>query len=330
MIPRFPENVPYYNKDEFIRHLHKLQPTMTICIAAICEDWDGAFPRIVFCADRLVTALIQYESGQTKITRLTPYCFALSSTNNSQVSDMILENVREKLENETKHLKIKEITEMVKAELINVKNTSIEEDVLAKYNLTAKKVNIDPAEFADRAMNEVSRYRYPLVFECVILGFDSPTEAHLYTIEQDGKYYLWDSPGFAYAGSGGFLAFLQIAKSRHTKQDPVSRTISLVYFAKKVSEMAEGVGKKTTDLFVLYPHWDDPNKMGDPDTALYLLYNPNRQALLSTLDKAFEDIQKFEEQKIEEISHLIDEALTPKEEAKSDDEQAEKKDDEEK
>jgi hypothetical protein len=66
---------------------------VTVGIAAMCDAVPDSWPKIVLCADRLVSAGIQFESGESKIVKIEDFCYAISSSNNTSASDLILEKV---------------------------------------------------------------------------------------------------------------------------------------------------------------------------------------------------------------------------------------------
>src|SRR5919106_6633210 len=106
------KSISVRHKDEFIRRLiYKKQ--VTICIAAICDVESN--PTIVFCADHLVTGdVVQFETTQSKTRELATYCYAMQA-GDALVSDMILENVKEKLSVEdVEDFKLKHVADLIK------------------------------------------------------------------------------------------------------------------------------------------------------------------------------------------------------------------------
>lgn len=84
------------------------------------------------------------------------------------------------------------------------------------------------------------------------------------------------------------------------------RTIPIVYFAKKVSERAQGVGR-LTDLLIFYGRKENDGKES------YKLINmdkglPNNK-IMDLLDKAFDDIEEFKHKSIENMAVEINKMI---------------------
>jgi hypothetical protein len=285
-------------KDQFIRHLQHLKP-VTVNIAAICDlDAQTYYPKIVFSSDRLVSAGVQYEGGEPKIKQLTEYCYVMTSSNDSLTSDLILETIKDKIKSAKNQMRIRDIVELLSEECVNFKRLRIEREVLSKYNLTSTNLNAPSETIINDAMKEVNDYEYPLECDFIVLGFDKETEPHLYKVNQKGDYRLCDSLGFVTSGSGGSLAFLEMTKYSYSRQEGMVTAIPRVYFAKKVSERAEGVGRYT-DLYIMYP------RIADNGKVTYSVYEISATTLMNDLNKTFTEIQDNEGKKLAEISDEI-------------------------
>lgn len=286
--------------------LRRLKP-VTICIAVICDFGSsaGVPPAIVFCADRLVSAGIQFEGGTPKIKMITNYCFAMQSSNDSLTSDLILEKVKAKANTLEKTAKIVEIVEMIRQECFELKKQWVEDNVLLKYNLTFKKLDTKPDAIVKDAINEVRDCHYPCEFSYIVLGLEESKEAHLYVIDQDGQYWLQDSLGFAAIGSGGELAFLEMTKHGYARNFPAVVAIPRVYLAKKVSERAQGVGRYT-DMGILF--------LSDPKSGKFLPASQNLATpeLIRKLDETYNALIANEKAELEKLNQTVYEILVPK------------------
>jgi hypothetical protein len=286
------------------KSLEGLNP-VTVCIAAIC-DLDQPAPAIVLCADRLVSAGIQFESHTSKIKVMTGYCLAFQSANDSLTADAILEKVREKTAAFDKPAKILDIVELIRIECIAVKKQWIEDNILSKYNITFDKLNAKPEVAVIRAVKEVNCCKYPIKFQFIVAGIEESKQAHLYVIDQDGQYWLQDTLGFATIGSGDYLAFPELTKLGYSRRFPAVVSIPRVYMAKKASERVQGVGRRT-DLLILF--LENPNG-GE--------FKPRMQELsankdfMKQLDDKLDEISKLERGKLEELSTAILEFFKPK------------------
>jgi hypothetical protein len=119
-------------------------------------------------------------------------------------------------------------------------------------------------------VNELRVYPYPL-FEFIVAGLDSQTQAHIFTVDQDGNVKSWDFLGFTTIGSGSELAFSEMTKWYYEITQPLTLAIPRIYFAKKAAERAQGVGHYTDFGFIGYVQTTDnqiePNPFlisGDP------------------------------------------------------------------
>ena len=81
----------------------------------------------------------------------------------------------------------------------------------------------------------------------IIAGLD-PTGGHIYKISNPGVATCWDTPYFACAGSGEFLASTQFMVAGFEKNWPLAKALWLT--AKAKAEAAGGVGKQT-DLIIV-------------------------------------------------------------------------------
>ncbi len=297
----YPKRPNRYLKNKL---LGELKP-VTVGIAAIC-DLDMPAPAIVVCADRLVSAGIQFEGHTSKITFMTGYCMALQSSNDSLTSDALLEKVRAKTSKFEKPVKIVDIVELIRAECIALKQQWIENNILFKYNITFDKLNVKPEVAVTNAIAEVNNCKYPLQFQFIIVGIEETKEAHLYVIDQDGQYWLQDSLGFATIGSGDYLAFPELTKLGYSRRFPAVVSIPRVYMAKKASERVQGVGRYT-DLLILFL-----------ENPLSGEFKPRIQELsankdfMKQLDDKLDEILKLEKAKLAELSNAVLEFFKPK------------------
>lgn len=231
---------------------------MTVCIAAICES--GIEPKILLCADRLVSAGLQFEKGTSKIQRINHNCFALHASDDSLLSERILERVKTRTQGENLKFKVKEIVDMFAEECIGLKREKQEKDVISKYNFVAEKSKIDPNKMMDDIMDELDYYPYPN-FEFIITGFDSPDEPHLFKVNQDGDWACFDSIGFTTTGAGHSLAFPEMTKWYYTTEQSLSLALPRIYFAKRTSERIQGIGRSTDLAFTVFREEPENQKL---------------------------------------------------------------------
>lgn len=278
--------------------LHKEKP-MTVCIAAIADALTNS-PKIVFAADRLVSAGVCFESGVPKIKELTNYAYVMISSNDALVSDLIATKAQkivfDHLEKKNK-LTIEQIAELFSKECEMRLKQDKEKKVFSEYNLTSDEFKNKSKDLHDRIVQDIIcklyNYEYSLETLFLIIGIDS--KPHIYTVDQGGDVRLWDSIGFATAGDGGYLAYPEITKFSYNPNSGLSGVLVRVYNSKKVAERVGGVGKET-DLAVL---WVAPDK----DVALWVA--PDK--VKDLLDEDIEDMKQKEEEIIKKVeSKLMD------------------------
>jgi 20S proteasome alpha/beta subunit len=259
---------------------------LTVCIAAICEA-GGRNTKILLCADRLVSSVVQFVGGTPKIKQITDYCYAMHSSSDSLISDAILERVAKKAR-ESGITSTESVVNILRQECIDHKREEIERDILFHYNVTADSLKVNQESMLQRAVSEVQNYQYHLNSEFIIAGLEPSGDAHIYWINQDGDYRCHDSIGYCAIGSGGLMAFLDLTKVVYNLQNGYSSAIPLIYFAKKTAERATGVGVDTDMLLIHYPKPEE--KESKP-----ALWNPFIDPRIKTLlDDTFRKIRESE------------------------------------
>jgi hypothetical protein len=149
---------------------------VTVCIAAITnvgmlnEKKEPIPPCIVFCADKLVSAGIQFESIEPKIKKITDYCYVMQSSNNALVSDLILERIRQKVGTPETPLKIEDIVRILSKECFDYKKEWFENNVLWKYNLVFDKFRVTPEPIVADAVKKLGNVNIHLSLTLLFLG----------------------------------------------------------------------------------------------------------------------------------------------------------------
>jgi hypothetical protein len=270
---------------------------MTVCIASICES--GIEPKILLCADRLVSAGLQFEKGTSKIQRINHNCFALHASDDSLLSEKILERVKIRTHGENLKFKVKEIVDIFAEECITLKKEKQEKDVISKYNFVAEKSKVDPNQMLDSIMTDLNYYSYP-DFEFIIAGFDFPDEPHLFKVNQDGDWACHDSLGFTTTGAGHSLAFPEMTKWYYTTEQSMSLAIPRIYFAKRTSERIQGIGR-STDLAFTVCREDSKTKK----TSVKFYDISADDGFMERMDKSFEQFNENEAEIINGLANNI-------------------------
>jgi hypothetical protein len=292
---------------------------MTVCIAALAEA-NTQTPKIVFAADRLVSAGVNFENALPKIKALTPYAWVLISSNDALASDLIVVKAQETIAKEIgagKTLSVSQIVDILSNECkIKMKSEKEKQVLTDRFDLTFsefKKISKDLHEkLIHDIIVELDNFEYGLISQFLVVGIDSA--AHIYVVHQDGNIQLCDITGFATVGDGGYLAYPEITKFTYNPNVQLGEALVRVYNAKKVAERVGGVGKQT-DIAVLHVYINPDNKErmvliweAPPELRALLdkemeeIRNQEKMAYIGVIGKVFEMFRAKTEQKPEPMS----------------------------
>lgn len=290
---------------------------MTICIASICEASTGN-PRIVFCADRLVTDTngLTFEQGTLKIEQLLPHCLIMNAGDAFRGDAIIRDTVNTlnsfeqiKLESIT----VKEIADIVKAQYDCCYHESIENDIFKPRGINRRDFYSNMKSFTDWfAMiidNEVRNYNLDVAF--IILGFDIDQSnkmvmANLYELSGNGELKFVTQNGFCMVGIGSYQSLPEITKEAYSANTSLSDCLVRTFWAKKLSERMISVGRETTDLGILYVERDTTEKLVAKNTLM------TEEFKNKLLGEAFEKQKQTLKQMTTEIHKNIDDVFQGK------------------
>lgn len=286
----------YKNKHHRNDHIYRrlqYRKDMTICVAAIAEVFEEE-PRIVFCADRMISGRVQFELGNPKIFRLNDYCLVMMAGNPLK-GGQIISKVQERLLDED--LVTNEIVKIVSEEYRNTMNETNEQRILSPKKLTIKKfysqLNKFPKEFAEDIDEQLKEDPFDLSF--LVCGIDN-SEAHLFEVVSKGEINDYSSLGFAAIGSGAPQSIAELGKYQYGSNISLSHAIHLTYLAKKEAQRVGGIGVET-DLGVLH--------VVDDKTTLWMADND----FVSMLDEQISKLKGYETQLQKETEIVISEKL---------------------
>jgi len=242
-----------------VRHLTPVKP-LTICIAARCEV-GSELPKIVFCADRMISAGLQFEHGVPKVQWVTQTSLVMTSSSDSLLSDGIAKKVQTRLLGKTVDIEV--VANTFREECLALKTRLIEQAVLTPLGLTHealwKKSGEIPKEAFESIIDRLEGYGYDLQTKFMVFGIDKTGDLftpHIFLIDQDGNVEPQDFLGFCVIGSGDGMAFPEMTKHTWTPDVNFAEALVRVYNSKKAAERVGGVGKMT-DLYVLHVFQDD-------------------------------------------------------------------------
>lgn len=239
---------------------------MTVCVAALGQLPEGRF--VIGLSDRMLSSSdqeIQFEPDQPKIFPVSN-SIALMWAGDASVQAEILQDLRTAVVARiVKHPKawwgVREVAQLY-SDFYHAASVRRAESILLKplgldlSSFIAQQQHLDPA-VASRLSKELQYFSLPET-QAIVAGIDE-TGAHIYAIE-GGKCVCQDTPGFAAVGIGQRHALSQLMFGGHSPSRTFPETASLIYAAKKRSEVAAGIGKET-DMFTVGPrigtYWSD-------------------------------------------------------------------------
>ena len=220
---------------------------MTVCIAALYENGKGA----VLASDHMITASIpigyEFENDETsKIHALNDDTYVLSA-GNVLFGDQIVQSSRITIAGEgLEH--VRDMAVVIKNKYQTFRLSHIEDNYLAPRGLTLEEYHGRQAtlhsaivQMIDEAMVNVD-----IGVELILVG---PAGAgySIYVITNPGMAHCMDAIGFCAIGSGAPHVTYSLLGAKYKKSLGKSDVEDLVMQAKKISEVAPGVGKETSD-----------------------------------------------------------------------------------
>ena len=219
---------------------------MTICVAASCADGSA----VVVASDRMLSApflTVEFDHQDAKIDQINQTCVALSSGDALCVQDVLIGGwgAANQLQNPT----IQVLAEQIKHQFCEVRKSRIND-----YILGPRGVDFDtfyqggmigrlPPDLAMLIDDAVQRQN--LGTTILVGGVDS-SGAHIYCISDPGVISCLDRLGYHAIGTGHRHALLKLVAEGQHFSSTINQTIFNVFSAKKVAELAPGVGQATT------------------------------------------------------------------------------------
>ena len=234
---------------------------MTVGIAAICDSGK----RIVIASDRMFTNYgsgVEFETLERKLERLSPKCAVLQSSNDLSIASEIVDSVRLQMK-EPHDSSISGLADLIKNNYMKVRLRRLDERIVVPtLGSDYVRNRENGVSLPDYLKNQQSMYlnlasrmeQHDLSVQLLVAGLDQ-SGAHLFQVSNPGLCQNMDKLGYATIGSGSIHALIWLQLSRQTRQTDVLTTLLDVYSAKRVSEVAPGVGKET-DIAIIDDEWD--------------------------------------------------------------------------
>ncbi|MDE1871502.1 MAG: hypothetical protein KGI06_04675 [Candidatus Micrarchaeota archaeon] len=296
--------------------IYKRVRPMTVCLSVICDS--GTYPRIVFCADRQVTAGgLTFEQARAKFALASRKCTncVILNAGDGYNADKILVRVGDFLDGEISKgriFTIMEISELIRKETEHLRNERINAQILNPRGLNLetfyKNLKKYPETFWKNVDEEIKKYSVDTNF--LVVGFDIMENgkkylAHINLINENGEIEILDGDGFGIIGMGNLMSLPEITKEAYQLTTPLSEAIVKVYWAKKSAERVLTVGHKSTDLGVMWC-------ISDKDGNVIVQGTMLQPEFLKELDKSYEASNQKMHESIVEIEKNIEDIFAGK------------------
>ena len=219
---------------------------MTICISASCNDGRT----IVVASDRMLTApflTVEFDHQDAKIYQIGRNCVALSSGDALCVQEILVGGVgaASQLQNPL----VKTLADQIKMQFCEVRKQRINDLFLGPRGVDFDSfyqrgmINQFPQDLSMFIDSQVQKYKLETMI--LVAGVDD-SGAHIYCVEDPGALSCFDRLGYHAIGSGHRHAVLKLVALGQHQQKSINETIFNVYCAKRVAELAPGVGQATS------------------------------------------------------------------------------------
>lgn len=256
---------------------------MTVCIASAFmwqygpNDYGRA---IITASDRQITAQdVEYEPPQVKVCFLTPKVLILIAGDYTAHSEALVQIQRRLAAEAESDVGI--IAELYAEQIRKIKARRGAQFYLSPVGLDLESFLLREVEFSEPfssgLKHQLQSYRGDDT-EAIICGHSDV--AHIYVMDTDGKVLNYDDVGFAAIGIGAWHAKSQLMRARYSSQWIYPFSLALTYTAKKIAEIAPGVGEETDMFLITRAGWEPvlPPLMGAVNDA-YQEYEKKRTAL---------------------------------------------------
>ncbi len=219
---------------------------MTVCVAAVCENGNA----VVVASDRMLTApflTVEFDHQDTKIDQINPSCVALSSGDALCVHDILIaaKITASQLQNPS----IESLAEQIKVIFCSIRKDRINDLVFGPRGFDRDSfyrgggINSVPPDLAMILDSAVQQQN--LDSTLLLAGVDD-SGAHIYCIEDPGVTACFDRLGYHAIGSGQSHAVLKLVAQGQHASSTINQSVFNVFSAKKIAELAPGVGQATT------------------------------------------------------------------------------------
>jgi hypothetical protein len=224
---------------------------MTVCIGALCQAGKAA----IVASDRMVTSHyppVEFEHTEPKIKQLYGSCVMMSSGFALRPGE-IINKLQAVLLQSGSNKTVEFIANTTKDIYIRTRCATAEEYILKPRGYSLEYYVQNGARLLSASLynsidHELLTFNYGL--ELLIVGKDTGG-THIYTVSNPGISFCYDTLGFHAIGIGNLHALQVFIANRYSINQSIEECISIIYAAKKSSEVAPGVGRETDIWLIL-------------------------------------------------------------------------------
>ena len=273
---------------------------MTVCVGTLFqwnyssvgqpENWVTSG---IVAMDRMLTAGdVQYEPAKLKLAQMTNSVIALVAGDYPLHSQTIID--ARKLVQHSTDKSPENVARLYGKAIQRIKQREAEDVYLSPLGMNSDTFIAQQKEmsdaFIDRITNQLQSYQGEDV-ETLVIGSDGE-RVHLYLVDSKGIAHCMNDVGFAAIGIGAWHAKSRLMQMGYANTTNFAPALAATYAAKKSAEVAPGVGKQNTDIWLVFkdavfPLWED---VAGPLQTLYEQYDKDRDDLVR---KAVEQLQEI-------------------------------------
>jgi hypothetical protein len=167
----------------------------------------------------------------------------------------VLKRIKDALDDNPANIDVSKIAKFYAEEFAYFRRVRAEREILFPLGLDFDRYLGRQATMAHYQVRDIDARltAHHIDATAIIAGID-PTGAHIFKIRDPGVAESMDTPNFACAGSGEWLAATQFMLAKYDKTWPFSKALWLTFSAKARSEVAGGVGEKTDLVTIFSPN----------------------------------------------------------------------------
>ncbi|HEY1183503.1 MAG TPA: hypothetical protein VGE89_04905 [Bryobacteraceae bacterium] len=218
---------------------------MTVCIAAMAHEY------IVSASDTMITgSTLSTDACCSKWEPFAEEWQAMITGDDIAPASPIIEKAGQYLKGRPNTLE--EVRRSFKRAFQNQLSEMAADRVLGRFGVSMREFKKSGKKIFDettlaRLCGEIQNVHFAGL-EFLVWGFDSDRTPHIFTVRGDGEDAIFDRPGFASVGSGGYAADTLLYYFNQSRQCDLYETVFHVCAGKFMAERA-GAGLNTS-LFV--------------------------------------------------------------------------------